>query len=179
MSELDQVDKDLIALFEDEDLSSDDVLNEIKTRYIVAYTNWAKLEIALDEAKTLKTQLEQQLSSILISKNLKSLKTDDGVTLTSVTKKEWYVKSDLKTEFLDDIRKIGDGDLIKSDVNWQTLQSTINLYESSVKKKNEGNATDIDIEMAAKFDTLEKYLDQKDKRQIKVTGIKTKLKTQR
>ena len=132
-----------------------DAFNDLMDEYVKLRK---ELNDAEDRAKKLEEDrrvLEDGLVKMMISRNIKSQKTTDGVTLTHKVMPVFYVAN--KENFIADMKKTEYAVLIKEDVNWQTLQSTM-------KQLQEGGDP--------LFDKFMENVTKQDKNTISLRGVK-------
>lgn len=170
-NELEDV-EDLSAIFTEE-VVSDEKFTELQNEYIEAYSEKIRLDNRLKEVSELEKQLAQQLSTLMIAKRLKSVKNDKGIGISSIKQVQYFAKAETKETFFETLEELGEGALVKRDVNWQTLQSTMKTLKAA-KDNEEGG--EIFAQMAEKYDALLPLVTVSEKNTLRVTGLKAKLK---
>lgn len=124
-----------------------------------------KLEAQVDLIEKKEEELESTLCTVMISKNMKSIKRTNGIMVIAGQKHEFFIKPETKEDFFKYLRKSGEGYLISTSVNYQTLQGHMNrLLEKSLIEKS--------AEKTVK--ALKPFLDERTRNQLTVKGLKGK-----
>lgn len=147
------------------------------------FDDLVKTRIAKDKAekqaealKSKDKELVQQLVKAMSVKKLKSFKREDGVSVSTVVKEVFYVKSETKPTFLKTIKKIGWESFVKEDMAWQSIQSQM---KALLEKINDENLEDdLKLDAKSKYTKLIRFLDQKTDNNVQVRGL-TKLKNKK
>jgi hypothetical protein len=108
--------------------------------------------------------LEDTLCSAMLSKKLKSIKRTNGLMVIAGQKHEFFIKPESKEVFFKHLKANGDGGLMTTSVNYQTLQGFMN---NLLDKANSGMKAD-----EKKIERLKEYLDERTRNKITVRGLK-------
>lgn len=139
------------------------LIDERKERY--------NLEKKIEEKKSSEKQIEESLITQMIASGQKSFKLKSGENIICKNSSIFYISPEKKDTFFTMLKKTGQGSLLKTDINYQTLQAIMkNLLfnmenaETLIKKKGAEKI----------YNEYLKYLEKKDKRIISVLGLKRK-----
>lgn len=99
--------------------------NETADNLISVRKKIISLKKELDALESDREMLEMSLSTMMITLGIKSIKREDGVSLISLQKSDFYMVPEKKIDFFAWLKQEGKGGVIKEDINYKTLQSFI------------------------------------------------------
>lgn len=127
-----------------------------------------------NDVKLLKKELDLlnvQLFNTMLQKNLTTLKTSEGITITIYSESAYYIDKAYKEEFLKVARNIGWESFIKEDFSWRSLQVLMKDLKNALT--DEGLTTAEKGALKLKVDAIEKCLTENKKNVVRVLGLKT------
>lgn len=150
-------------LFASSDKEVDKALQTLIDKFIALRKQRIAAEKVVDDISAKEDQLEDTLCTAMVSRKLKSIKRTSGVLVIAGQKHEFFIKPETKELFFKHLKSSGDGGLITTTVNYQTLQGHMNrLLERAAAEKP----------IEKKVLGLKKFLEERTRNQLTVRGLK-------
>jgi hypothetical protein len=92
----------------------------------------------------------------------------DGVLLSTSDKKHYFVNQERREDFLKLLKKIGEAEIIKTDVGWQALQALMGKIDGNIKSE----IANIRVKNKRLRRCLMEVLKFTERISIRVTGVK-------
>lgn len=154
------------ALFDKGPKKPDKKVMNLIAEFVKLKKQKKKAESMLEKAKEDISKLEGNLCTVMLSKEMKSLRLTNGILVSVGEKLEFFIDPEKKVAFFKHLKKINEDGMITTQVNYQTLQGYMGGFMKQLKNET------ISKQDQKKFDKLKTFMNERKRNTASVTGLK-------